>query len=82
MFDNLRIAHDKLAQSEEMEREFINTAAHELRTPTQAIMGYVEIDEEILEDLLKNNKITAEDELNNIIQHLKGHFDAKLSLIF
>jgi signal transduction histidine kinase len=76
MFDNLRIAHNKLAQSEEMEREFINTAAHELRTPTQAIMGYVELDEEILEDLLKNNKITAEDELNNIIQHLKIHFDA------
>jgi len=39
-------------------------------------MGYVELDREILEDLLKNNKITVDDELNNIIQHLKGHFDA------
>ena len=76
MVNNLRIANDKLTQSEEMEREFINTAAHELRTPTQAIMGYVELDREILEDLLKNNKITVDDELNNIIQHLKGHFDA------
>jgi len=64
MVNNLRIANDKLTQSEEMEREFINTAAHELRTPTQAIMGYVELDREILEDLLKNNKITVDDELN------------------
>jgi two-component system, OmpR family, sensor histidine kinase VicK len=26
-----------------MQKEFINVAAHELRTPTQAVLGYSEI---------------------------------------
>ncbi|MDF0680924.1 MAG: HAMP domain-containing sensor histidine kinase [Candidatus Nitrosocosmicus sp.] len=76
MFDNLRIANEKLTQSEEMEREFINTAAHELRTPTQAIMGYMELDKEVFEDLLKITKVSADDELNRIINHLQEHFNA------
>ncbi len=51
--DNLRIANEKLIQSEEMERDFINTAAHELRTPMQAITGYSEMDQELFDDLKK-----------------------------
>jgi signal transduction histidine kinase len=76
MSDNLKIANEKLVQSEQLEREFINTAAHELRTPTQAVMGYAELDKEIFEDLLRNTKITTDHELNRIIGDLKGHFDA------
>ena len=74
--DNLKAANEKLVQSEQLEREFINTAAHELRTPTQAVMGYAELDKEVFEDLLKNKKVTSDDELKRIIDHLKGHFDA------
>ncbi|HKR72863.1 MAG TPA: hypothetical protein VJR94_01990, partial [Candidatus Nitrosocosmicus sp.] len=48
----LRVANEKLIASEQLEREFINAAAHELRTPTQAILGYTELDEEIFSDLL------------------------------
>lgn len=39
---NLEILNEKLLQSEEMEREFVNTAAHELRTllkPLQVIQN-------------------------------------------
>ena len=61
MSDNLKTANEKLIQSEQLERDFINTAAHELRTPTQAIMGYAELDKEVFEDLLRNTKVTTDD---------------------
>ncbi|CAN5622290.1 hypothetical protein BH23THE1_BH23THE1_25840 [soil metagenome] len=75
MSDNLRTANEKLVQSEQLEREFINTAAHELRTPTQAVMGYAELDKQVFEDLLRNTKVTTDDELKRVIDRLKGHFD-------
>ena len=75
MFENVRMANEKLIQSEEMEKEFLNTAAHELRTPTQAIMGYVELDEEVFDDILKNPKVKADVELKRIIGLLYKHFD-------
>jgi signal transduction histidine kinase len=76
MSEHLKIANEKLVRSEELEREFINTAAHELRTPTQAIMGYTEMDAEVFEELLKNTLVSKEDELNRLITQLKKHFDA------
>jgi two-component system sensor histidine kinase VicK len=35
--------YEKLKKHDNMQREFINIAAHELRTPTQAIVGYSEM---------------------------------------
>ncbi len=35
--------YEKLKGNEKMQKEFINIAAHELRTPTQAILGYAEL---------------------------------------
>ena len=46
MFDSLwRQAelYEKLEAHDRMQKEFINMAAHELRTPTQAILGYSEL---------------------------------------
>lgn len=73
---NLKVENDRLVHSEQIEREFINTAAHELRTPTQAIMGYAELGEEVINDLLNITKVTTDDELRRIVNHLKVHFDA------
>lgn len=73
---NLQGVNEKLVQSEQLEREFINTAAHELRTPTQAVMGYLEMVLEEFEDLLKNTKVTTDNELTRIISRLQGHFEA------
>lgn len=73
---NLKVANERLVHSEQVEREFINTAAHELRTPTQAIMGYAELGEEVINDLLNITRVTADDELKRIVNHLKVHFDA------
>ena len=35
--------YEKLKEHGKMQKEFINIAAHELRTPTQSILGYAEI---------------------------------------
>ena len=72
----LSLANEKLIQTEQMERDFINTAAHELRTPTQAVMGYTELDNEVLDELLKNSKVSEDDELRTTISHLWIHFEA------
>jgi signal transduction histidine kinase len=41
--EQLRKANEKLKKHDKMQKEFINIAAHELRTPTQSIMGYIEM---------------------------------------
>jgi signal transduction histidine kinase len=39
----LKDANEQLKAHGKMQKEFINIAAHELRTPTQAVLGYSEI---------------------------------------
>ena len=39
----LALANEQTKSKEEATRDFINIAAHELRTPTQAILGYSEL---------------------------------------
>ncbi|MBA2268206.1 MAG: hypothetical protein H0W19_07715 [Nitrosopumilus sp.] len=43
MSDNLRLANEKLEIHDNLQNDFINMAAHELRTPSQAISGYAEL---------------------------------------
>ncbi|MDQ2684605.1 MAG: HAMP domain-containing histidine kinase, partial [Thermoproteota archaeon] len=76
MFENVRIANEKLIESEELEREFINTAAHELRTPTQAILGYTELNLEIIDDILKTTKLSQDETLKINVMHLHKYLDA------
>jgi signal transduction histidine kinase len=40
---DLELANEQLKVQENMQKEFINIAAHELRTPTQSITGYSEL---------------------------------------
>jgi signal transduction histidine kinase len=75
MYENLRIANHKLIESEQIEREFINTAAHELRTPTQAITGYSEFDDEVFDDLIKNKKQLERPQLEKIFDSLHRHHE-------
>ena len=52
--------YEKLRANEKMEREFINLAAHELRTPAQAILGYTELalmEEEGYKDTIDSEKV-------------------------
>jgi signal transduction histidine kinase len=41
--DSLALANEQLKVHDRLQKEFINVAAHELRTPTRAILGYAEL---------------------------------------
>ena len=43
LFKQLKEANEQLKQHDKMQKEFINIAAHELRTPIQPILGLTEI---------------------------------------
>jgi signal transduction histidine kinase len=43
LYDQLMIAHEQVKIHDKMQKEFINIAAHELRTPIQPIIGLSEI---------------------------------------
>ena len=43
LYEDIKISHEQLITNEKMQREFINVAAHELRTPIQPILGLTEI---------------------------------------
>jgi signal transduction histidine kinase len=44
----LSSANEQLKIHDKMQKEFINVASHEIKTPTQAILGYTEILQSIL----------------------------------
>ena len=58
---NLLYSYQKLEEHDAMEKEFINIAAHELRTPSQSIIGY----SEMLKNLPERNKQYEEAILRN-----------------
>jgi signal transduction histidine kinase len=43
LYDQLMIAHEQVTMHDKMQKEFINVAAHELRTPVQPILGLTDI---------------------------------------
>ena len=60
---NERTLNEELKKAYRMQKEFINVASHELRTPTQAILGmsgllqyYPEKKDELIEVILRNAK--------------------------
>ena len=50
---DLNLALKNLEENNQMQKDFINVAAHELRTPTQSIAGYCEMIELLPENLNK-----------------------------
>ncbi|MER5174701.1 MAG: HAMP domain-containing sensor histidine kinase [Candidatus Nitrosocosmicus sp.] len=65
MYEQLKQAHEHLKNQDKMQKEFINIAAHELRTPIQPILGLSEIvrdkikvaeQRELLDIVIRNTK--------------------------
>jgi signal transduction histidine kinase len=69
----LKKANDDLIEKDKLQREFINVAAHELRTPTQALTGYTEFDDELYNELSKVRKDIDKQELERILDTLHSH---------
>ena len=55
MYEQLKQAHEHLKNQDKMQKEFINIAAHELRTPIQPILGLSEIVRDKIKDKNKGN---------------------------
>jgi signal transduction histidine kinase len=75
MIYNQSILAQKLKHEGEIKDDFINTAAHELRTPTQAITGYSEMNDELFDFILKNRQKMKDEELSRIIVKLYEHHE-------
>jgi two-component system, OmpR family, sensor histidine kinase VicK len=43
LYEKLKEANEQLKVHDKMQKEFINIASHEMKTPTQAILGYSEL---------------------------------------
>jgi len=56
LYMQLRDAYQRVENTNSMQREFINVAAHELRTPIQSVLGYTEL---LLEDETDDRKKQA-----------------------
>jgi signal transduction histidine kinase len=63
--ETIRVQYERLKQSDKMKDEFINVAAHELRTPIQPILSLTEVlrskisdteQQELLDVILRNAK--------------------------
>jgi signal transduction histidine kinase len=59
----LKQANEQLKIHDTMQKEFINIAAHELRTPTQAILGYADLIQ------MKQSNINNDEALSRLINN-------------
>lgn len=75
MICNQSMFAQELKREGEFKDDFINTAAHELRTPTQAITGHSEMNDELFDIILKARKKMTDEELSRIIGKLHEHHD-------
>ena len=55
--------YEELKSNEKMQKEFINIAAHELRTPTQAILGYAELSQ------MEGSNVNKDEALSKIVKN-------------
>lgn len=68
---------EELRHEGEIKDEFINTAAHELRTPTQAVLGYAELNKDLFSEIsrLRDSRAEDKEQLTNIEKKLSEHHE-------
>jgi two-component system sensor histidine kinase VicK len=67
--ESLLEANEQLKNHEAMQKEFINIAAHELRTPVQPILGMAEIIRSRLEEEGSNETTISNEDLDLIVRN-------------
>jgi two-component system, OmpR family, sensor histidine kinase VicK len=68
LYEQLIKAHEQLKSHDQIQKEFINIAAHELRTPIQPILGL----SQILQSKMKNNNnVEYQELLDPIVRNAK-----------
>lgn len=76
LYEQLRLANEKLYERDQMQREFINIAAHELRTPIQPILSMTELWHlQVLDKTGKGERRAEEDEDKDIIEITRKELD-------
>ena len=84
--DKLKSANEDLKLHDKMQKEFINVAAHELRTPSQAISGNLELIEmtylpSVFEGSEAENQSTFNDEFMNLARDKEMLHEFRSSLV-
>jgi signal transduction histidine kinase len=67
---DLAVANEKIKQQALKQKEFIDIAAHELRTPTQLILGYTE--------MIMSDPKTNIEYIKVIAQKCKSHSETRI----
>jgi signal transduction histidine kinase len=67
----LEAAYEQLQEHDRMQKDFINMAAHELRTPTQSLLGLAELMEEQVEEAEKHKVEVTKAEIEMLIRNAK-----------
>lgn len=52
LYDELRVAYEKLSELDALKNAFLSTASHELRTPLTIVQGYLELLTDIQDDTM------------------------------
>ena len=80
--DELKTANEEIQQRERMKDEFINVAAHEMRTPVQPILGLSELLKSLRHEnkLLKLNKVQCDlvEIISTAVQDVENRIDKNM----
>lgn len=79
--EELALANEQIKSKQEITKEFVNIAAHELRTPTQSILGYSELlqilfEEEEEEQIITSNSANIDSTAKELEEQKKKALDA------
>jgi signal transduction histidine kinase len=71
LYDQLKEAHEQLKIHDKMQREFINIAAHELRTPIQPILGLTQTLQSAMKSDTNISNVRYQELLDPIVRNAK-----------
>ncbi|MGI0050045.1 MAG: ATP-binding protein, partial [Nitrososphaera sp.] len=71
LYEQLASANEQLDEHDRMQREFINVAAHELRTPVQPLLGITELFSERIEAEKADQVVVSKEEVDMLARNAR-----------